>query len=254
MSLAFIILAAGKGTRMESDLAKVLHPLCGKPLVVWVLEAAYGLQPARTVAVVGHQAEKVQTEIATRFPQVEYARQTEMLGTGHAVQQVEPVLANFEGDIIVTCGDAPLISTTTFEALVNKRRALGAAAAMLYATVENPGSYGRVIRDGAGRDGETVTKIVEAKDASDEEKLCPDINAGTYCFESRALWEQLKRIDNKNKSGEYYLTDVVGLLTAAGQTVAAVQIAESEMVGINTKAELLELENQLRAGGRCGNA
>jgi UDP-N-acetylglucosamine diphosphorylase/glucosamine-1-phosphate N-acetyltransferase len=249
MSLAFIILAAGKGTRMESDLAKVLHPLCGKPLVAWVLEAAYALQPERTVAIVGHQADKVKTEIATRFKHVEYAQQAEMKGTGHAVQQAEALLQEFEGDIIVTCGDAPLISTVTFRALVEKRRALGAAAAMLYATVEVPGSYGRVIRD-----GETVTKIVEAKDANDAEKLCPDINAGTYCFESSTFWEHLNRIDSNNKSGEYYLTDVIGLLTAAGHKVAAVQIAESEMIGINTKAELLALENQLRAEGRCGNA
>lgn len=251
MELAFIILAAGKGTRMDSDLAKVLHPLCGKPLVAWVLEAANGLSPSRVVAVVGHQAARVQSEIAGRFAHVQYATQSEMLGTGHAVMQAEELLKDFEGDIIVTCGDAPLITEATFRALAQKRASLDAAAAMLYATEDNPGSYGRVILD----DGRTVVqKIVEVKDATDEEKACHTVNAGTYCFRAKDLWPFLKGIGNSNKSGEYYLTDVVGLMTEAGKTVAAVEIASREMVGVNTKTELLALEHELRAEGRCGHA
>lgn len=248
---AFIILAAGKGTRMDSDLAKVLHPLCGKPLVAWVLEAAQGLQPARIVAVVGHQAARVQSEIAPRFPHVEYATQSEMLGTGHAVMQAEAALQDFEGDIIITCGDAPLITEATFRALVEKRAALDASAAMLYATVEDAGAYGRVILDESKT---VVQKIVEFKDASDEEKACRTINAGTYCFRARDLWPFLGRIGNSNKSGEYYLTDVVGLMTEAGNMVAAVEVSPREMVGVNTKTELLALENELRAEGRCGHS
>lgn len=251
MELAFIILAAGKGTRMDSDLAKVLHPLCGKPLVAWVLEAANGLRPSRVVAVVGHQAARVQSEIKPRFPAVEYATQSEMLGTGHAVMQAEALLQNFDGDVIVTCGDAPLITEATFRALAQKREALDASAAMLYATVEESGAYGRVILDETKT---TVRKIVEFKDATDEEKACRTVNAGTYCFRARDLWPFLSRIGNSNKSGEYYLTDVVGLMTEAGNTVAAVEIAPREMVGVNTKAELLALENELRAEGRCGHA
>lgn len=236
---------------MESDLAKVLHPLCGKPLVAWVLEAAQALQPARIVAIVGHQADKVQSEINERHTNVEYAIQPEMLGTGHAVMQAEAPLKDFEGDVIITCGDAPLLSSATFRALAEKRASLDASAALLYATVPDAGSYGRVILDESST---VVTKIVEAKDASDEERACRTINAGTYCFKASELWPFLNRIGNSNKSGEYYLTDVVGLMTEAGKKVAAVEIAPREMIGVNTKAELLALETELRAEGRCGHA
>jgi len=251
MKLAFVILAAGKGTRMESDLAKVLHSLCGKPLLAWVLETARALEPQRVVAVVGHQAEAVQDAVRPNFPNTEFALQSEMLGTGHAVMQAEVLLGGFEGDIIVTCGDAPLITEATFRSLAQIRESLDASAAMVYATEENPGSYGRVILD----DSRTIVqKIVEFKDATDEEKACQTVNAGTYCFRAADLWQFLKGIGNSNKSGEYYLTDVVGLMTEAGKKVAAVEIASREMVGVNTRAELLQLETELRAEGRCGNA
>ena len=251
MNLAFIVLAAGKGTRMESDMAKVLHPLCGKPLVAWVLEAASALAPSRVVAIIGHQADRVQSEIRPRFPAVEYATQSEMLGTGHAVMQAEALLKDFDGDIIITCGDAPLITEATFRALAAKRAALDASASMLFATMPESGAYGRVILDETKT---TVRKIVEFKDASEEEKACRTVNAGTYCFRARDLWPFLSKIGNTNKSGEYYLTDVVGLMTEAGNTVAAVEIAPREMVGVNTKAELQALDTELRAEGRCGHA
>lgn len=229
---------------MESDLAKVLHPLCGRPLLAWVLETARVLQPERVVAVVGHQADAVKDAVSHNYPNTEFALQSEMLGTGHAVQMAESTLANFQGDIIVTCGDAPLITADTFRALAETRRAAGAAASMLVSTLDEPGSYGRVIRS-EGR----VSKIVEAKDASDEERACRDVNAGTYCFSSEALWKQLSRIGNSNKSGEYYLTDVIGLLTEAGETVVSVDVGEREMTGVNTKAQLGALEAELQAEG-----
>jgi UDP-N-acetylglucosamine diphosphorylase/glucosamine-1-phosphate N-acetyltransferase len=248
MKLAFVILAAGKGTRMESDLAKVLHPLCGRPLLAWVLETARVLEPQRVVAVVGHQAEAVMEAVRPNYPTTEFALQSEMLGTGHAVQQAESVLRDFDGDIIVTCGDAPLISAETFRALAQSRRDAGAAASMLVSTLDDPGSYGRVIR----QDGR-VSKIVEAKDASEEERACRDVNAGTYCFRSDALWEQLNRIDSNNKSGEFYLTDVIGLLNRAGETVVSVDVGEREMTGVNTKAQLAALEAELQAEGVGSN-
>ena len=248
---AFIILAAGKGTRMESDLAKVLHPLCGKPLVAWVIQAARELKPERIVAIAGHQSEKVREEINSRFDHIEYAIQSEMLGTGHAVMQAEDVLKDFDGSIFVTCGDAPLLSAATFQALAQERIEQNAAAALLFATVEDAGNYGRVILD---RSGARVEKIVEFKDASQDERACRTVNAGTYCFQASELWPVLKQIGNNNKSGEYYLTDVVGLLTDAGKTVAAVEVAPREMVGVNTKAELLQLERELQLEGRCDNA
>ena len=249
MNLAIIILAAGKGTRMESDLAKVLHPLCGKPLVAWVLEATHALQPQRTIVVVGHQAEAVEAAVRENSPEAEFVLQTEMLGTGHAVQQAEAVLRDFEGDIIVTCGDVPLITADTLRRLAASRQEHNAAASMLVAQIEEPGSYGRVLCEADGR----VTQIVEAKDATPEILAVQNVNAGTYCFASHALWPQLRRINNNNKSGELYLTDVVGLLTENGDRVDAVFIDEREMMGINTRAQLQSLEEQLRAEGACGH-
>lgn len=243
MSLAILVLAAGKGTRMESDLPKVLHTLRGKPLVAWVLEASRQLNPDRLIAIVGHKAELVEETIAPGFPEVEFVLQPQMLGTGHAVMQAEALLKDFEGDIVVTCGDAPLLTATTLQNLVEKRRTTGAAASMLIGDIEKPGSYGRVICDADG----TVTQITEAKDASPEVLALHTVNAGTYCFESKALWEQLSKVGNNNKSGEYYLTDVVGLLTQSGQSVTGIFIGEREMTGVNTKAELAALEEEIRA-------
>ncbi len=249
MSLALIILAAGKGTRMESDLAKVLHPLCGKPLLHWALESASQLHPDRIVVVVGHQAETVESETSRVFPHVEFALQSQMLGTGHAVQQCEATLKDFQGDILVTCGDVPLLQSSTLSQLIERRHTANAAASLLVARVDEPGSYGRVIKNEDG----IVSKIVEAKDASPTEKACRDVNAGTYCFDSAALWRELGKIENKNASGEWYLTDVVGLLTQNGERVVAVDVPEREMTGINTRAQLQSLEAELVAEGACAH-
>lgn len=240
MNLAVIVLAAGKGTRMESDLPKVLHILRGKPLVAHVLDAAQILEPSRLICVVGHRAELVETEVGRSHSQVEFVNQGEMLGTGHAVLQTQKALADFDGEILVTCGDAPLLTSATLADLVEKRRENDAAAAMLVGRLDAPGSYGRVVLDGS-----RVEKIVEAKDASSEELALPTVNAGTYCFRARDLWAQLARVGNDNKSGEYYLTDVIGLLREAGETVVGVHVCEREMTGINTKSELAALEKQL---------
>jgi bifunctional UDP-N-acetylglucosamine pyrophosphorylase / glucosamine-1-phosphate N-acetyltransferase len=173
---------------------------------------------------------------------VEFVNQGAMLGTGHAVLQCQKALENFEGEILVTCGDAPLLTGATLADLLEKRRENDAAASMLVGRLENAGSYGRVVMDGSD-----VEKIVEAKDASSEELALPTVNAGTYCFKSADLWAQLSKVGNDNKSGEYYLTDVIGLLRAAGETVVGVHVSEREMTGINTKAELAALESQLQS-------
>ena len=247
MNLAIIVLAAGKGTRMESDLAKVLHPLCGKPLVAWVLETVSALQPQRIVAVVGHQAEEVERQVSQRFPTVEFARQEPMLGTGHAVQQTQAALGDFKGDIIVIYGDTPLISEGALRQLAQKRE--GALASMMVATVEEENAYGRVLYEADGR----VRQIVEAKDATPEILALKTVNAGTYCFESAALWHYLAQISNDNRAGEYYLTDVVGLMTRDGQRVEAVFVDEREMTGINTRAQLQQLEQQLEEEARAAH-
>ena len=245
MKLAVVILAAGKGTRMQSDKAKVLHHLCGQSLVAWVLKAVQVLAPARTVVITGHQSDAVRTEISAQFPDTEFALQTEMNGTGHAVQQTQSLLGDFEGDILVTCGDVPLLTSETMQHLVEKRRETKSAAAMLIGVLDEPGAYGRVLCDEDG----TVHSIVEAKDADDETLQKRTVNAGTYCFDAQKLWPQLARLNANNAAGELYLTDVIGFLTQGGETVSGVFIAEREMTGINTKQQLEELEFGLRAEG-----
>ncbi len=241
MNLAIIVLAAGKGTRMESDLPKVLHILRGKSLLAHVLTASQKLDPDRLIAVVGHKAELVESEIKPEFPGVEFVLQAETKGTGHAVMQAQNALQNFEGDIIVTCGDAPLLTAETLFDLVEKRRQNDAAAAMLVGRLDDPARYGRVVMEQGG----LVSEIIEAKDASPEILGLQTVNAGTYCFRSADLWAQLDKIGNDNNSGEYYLTDVVGLFAKNGQKVVGILIEEREMTGINTKSELALLEKQL---------
>ena len=182
--LAVVILAAGKGTRMQSDMAKVLHPLCRKPLVAWAIEAAQTLNPERIIVIVGHQAQAVQAEIESRFSGIEFALQSQMLGTGHAVQQAEPLLRDFEGDIVVTCGDAPLLKGETLRHLVERKREQNASASMLIGRLDEPGSYGRVRCDEDG----TVHEIVEFKDADEETRALRTVNSGTYCFEASKMW------------------------------------------------------------------
>jgi len=245
--LAVVILAAGKGTRMHSDRAKVLHPLCGKPLVAWAIEAAQTLGPERIVVIVGHQASAVQAEIEARFEGVEFALQSQMLGTGHAVQQCEPLLGDFQGDIVVTCGDVPLLKGETLRRLVEKKHEANAAASMLIGRVDEPGSYGRVRCDEDG----TVHEIVEFKDADEETRALRTVNSGTYCFEASQMWPQIGMLDKDNASGELYLTDVIGFLSNAGERVAGLFISEREMTGINTQEQLEELEFVLRSEGAC---
>ena len=245
--LAVIILAAGKGTRMQSDMAKVLHPLCRKPLVVWAIEAAQTLNPERIIVIVGHQAPAVQAEIESRFSGIEFALQSQMLGTGHAVQQAEPLLRDFDGDIVVTCGDAPLLKGETLRHLVERKHEQNAAASMLIGRLDEPGSYGRVRCDEDG----TVHEIIEAKDADEATRALRTVNSGTYCFEASKMWPQIGMLDKDNASGELYLTDVIGFLTSLGERVAGIFIAEREMTGVNTKQQLEELEFMLQSEGAC---
>ncbi len=226
---------------MESDLPKVLHPLGGKPLLAHVLDAALLLHPDRLICIVGHRADLIEAQIKPGYPSTEFVNQGEMLGTGHAVRQAQSALEGFEGDIIVTCGDAPLLQGATLDDLRRKRAQSDAAAAMLVGRIDNPGSYGRVVMD----EGGLVSEIVEAKDASAETLALPTVNAGTYCFRAADLWPTLAQVGNDNKAGEYYLTDVVGLLREAGKSVVGELISEREMTGVNTKAELTELNRQL---------
>ncbi len=250
MNLAVIILAAGKGTRMESDLAKVLHPLCGKTLISHVLESVAPLHAAHTIAIVGHQAQDVQSHVEAHFPDVEFATQSPTLGTGHAVQFAQPLISDFEGDVVVMCGDAPLLKTETLRQLIGLRHQNSSSASMMVAIAGEAGSYGRVVISSSGQ----VQAIVEAKDASPEVLALQTINAGTYCFQSRTLWDGLARLKPNNAQGEYYLTDVIGFITEKGGRVEALMVSEREITGVNTRAQLLALEAELRANGECEGA
>lgn len=232
-----LILAAGQGTRMKSDLAKVLHPLCGKPLVEHVVRSAQQAGMAKIVVVVGHQADQVKS--ALKGSDVEFVLQAEQKGTGHAVMQALPIIQNFVGELLVLYGDVPLIRPGTINDLLKEHRKERNACTMLTTIIEQPGSYGRIIRD---KDG-SVSKIVEAKDATPEELAVKEINPAIYAFENQRLVEALSQLKPNNKQGEYYLTDVIGIFKGQGLKIAAQIVEDSrEVLGINTPEELAECE------------
>ncbi len=235
-----IVLAAGQGTRMKSNLYKVLHPVCGKPMVEHVIDNIKNLGADRIVTIVGHGAEKVEETLGSSS---EYALQTEQLGTAHAVQQADSLLENLEGTTIVVCGDTPLIRSTTMERLIKHHEQIGAKATILTAFADDPTGYGRIIR---GKKGE-VLRNVEHKDASEEERAVTEINTGTYCFDNQALFEALKQVKNNNAQGEYYLPDVLSILREEGALVSAYATEDfSETLGINDRVVLSEAERVMR--------
>lgn len=240
--LAVVIMAAGKGTRMKSDLAKVLHPLGGKPMLEYVVRVSEKLSPEKIVVIVGHQAASVQ-EAMKNF-NIAFALQEPQLGTGHAVMQTETALKNFDGDVIVLSGDAPLITAETLDRLLNFHRTKSAAATMLTATLSDPTGYGRVIRDATG---DHVVRIAEQKDASESEKQVLEVNSGIYVFQKALLFAALKHIRNDNMQQEFYLPDVFKIFVAEGKTVAAMPVENiNEIKGINTPEQLAEAEAALQ--------
>jgi UDP-N-acetylglucosamine diphosphorylase/glucosamine-1-phosphate N-acetyltransferase len=239
--LAIVIIAAGKGTRMRSRLAKVLHPLAGRPLLAYVLEAASSLAPQRLVVVVGHQAEAVQRVCAPYG--VTCVLQEPQLGTGHAVAQAEPVLADFSGDVLVLYGDVPLLQPATARALWDEHRRQQASVTILTARLDDPTGYGRILRDPHDR----ITGIVEERDAVEQQKAVREINSGVYCLQAAFLFPALRRVGRQNAQGEQYLTDVVAVAVAEQRRVASVTVADAqEVLGVNTHAELAHLETLLR--------
>ncbi|MDF9407056.1 bifunctional UDP-N-acetylglucosamine diphosphorylase/glucosamine-1-phosphate N-acetyltransferase GlmU [Pelotomaculum isophthalicicum JI] len=240
MNLAAVILAAGKGTRMNSKLPKVLHTVCGSAMLSCVIDAATGAGVQKTVVVAGFGADLVAREVGNK---AEVVLQAEQLGTAHALAQAGPVLKDFSGCLLVLCGDTPLIEAGTLAELVEKHRSMGVAATVLTAEMEDPAGYGRVIRDEQGR----VLKIVEQKDASGDEKLVREINTGVYCFEGAGLFDALARITPANAQGEYYLTDIIDIYAKSGLTVGAVVLKNPmELAGINDRVQLAEAEQYMR--------
>ena len=236
-----VILAAGQGTRMKSKLYKVLHPVCGKPMVEHVIDHIGSLDVERIVTVVGHGAELVKETLGEKS---EYVLQAEQLGTAHAVQQAEPILGELEGTTLVVCGDTPLIRPETMQALFAHHEAQNAKVTILTAVTETPTGYGRIIRDASGQ----VSQIVEQKDATLQQQLVKEINTGTYCFDNKALFEALKQVKNDNVQGEYYLPDVIEILQKQGEIVSAfVTDNFDETLGVNDRFALSQAEELMRA-------
>ena len=204
-NLAVVILAAGKGTRMKDpDMAKVMYPIEGKPMVAYVVELAERVGAGRVLLVVGWRKETIIGHFAGASPRITFVSQDRQMGTGHAVQQTAGALADFNGDVLVLSGDVPLLTEKTLRALLGYHRTTGAAATILTAEVAEPAGYGRIVRN----KDESVLRIVEEKDASAQEKKITEINSGIYLFEREKLFQALGVITPENAQGEYYLTDV----------------------------------------------
>lgn len=244
-----VVLAAGMGKRMNSDLPKVLHPALGKPLVHHVLDRLYPLRPERVILVVGHKEELVRASCAPRG--VRFVTQSPQLGTGHAVQVAWDEIAAAAAEagaerVLVLAGDMPLVRTETLRRLLERHEAEGNGVTFLSGTLADPSGYGRVIRDGAGR----FVKIVEEKDATAEEREVAEVNSGIYCFDRAPLEEALASLRADNTQREYYLTDTLATLRGKGLGVGIEPAThESELMGVNTPQQLAEAERQLRAAG-----
>ncbi len=244
MSIALVILAAGQGTRMNSDLPKVLHPLGGAPLVVHALKSGAALAPERTVVVTGHGGADVAKAVRNWDPEAMIVEQAEQLGTAHAVAQAKAALEGFAGDIVALYGDTPFISGETLEALAAARASHDVV--VLGFTAADPGRYGRLVTS-----GDRLEKIVEFKDAAEAERAIKLCNSGVMAADAATLFSLIDAVGNANASGEYYLTDVVGLARARGLSAGVVVCDEAETLGINTRAELVAAEARLQARMRA---
>lgn len=234
--LNILILAAGLGTRMKSDLAKVLHRLDGRPLIEHVVRTAESLHPKGIFAVVGHQADDVKSAVEGKG--IEFVLQKKQLGTGDAVNAARELLSENDSTVLVLSGDVPLIKAETLRELIAVHRLEEAACTVLTVKLENPFGYGRIVRDESG-----FQRIVEQKDASETEREIAEINSGIYCFDSKKLFDALSKVQTNNAQGEYYLTDVPRHLLDAGETVALFLHDEPvEVEGVNDRKQLAAME------------
>ncbi|PSJ43406.1 bifunctional UDP-N-acetylglucosamine diphosphorylase/glucosamine-1-phosphate N-acetyltransferase GlmU [Allosphingosinicella deserti] len=234
---AAVILAAGKGTRMKSDLHKVLHPVAGRPMLEHLLASVEGLGAARTVVVVGAGREQVEPLVARHGGEV--VVQDPQLGTAHAVLQAQAALAGFDGDVLILYGDAPLVRPSTMARMLERLRAEDAPAVVVVAfRPADPLFYGRIVADADG----TIRKMVEYKDATPEERALNLCNSGLMAARGADLWPLLSGVENDNAAGEYYLPDIVMLAAAVGRVSAAIETEADEVAGVNSRAELAELE------------
>lgn len=237
-NVATVILAAGKGSRLKSGLHKVLHPVAGRSMILHLLDQANELQPEKTVVIVGEYRDQVQAALGDG---VEYAVQEPQLGTGHAVQQAEAALAGFEGDVLILYGDVPFVAAATMRTMIERlHQADQPAVVVLGFEPADTLSYGRIIAD-----GDRIVKMVEHKDASEDERACRLCNSGLMAVRAADLFGLLARVGNDNAQGEYYLVDVVNVANADGRTCAVVVTPDPhEVEGINSRAELAQAEHR----------
>lgn len=237
-----VILAAGKGTRMKSDLVKVLHPLLGLPMLTYPIELSLnGIKAKKTIVVVGHQADRIQGKFEDF--KIDFALQQEQLGTGHAILKAIPFLHSFSGTVLILCGDVPLVKLETLRSFIDTYRENESTLSVLTAVVEKPFGYGRILRNPEG----WLERIVEEKDATEEEKLIREINTGIYCVKAPFLKEGLKEIGRENAQGEYYLTDLVEIAKGKGLRCSAHIVSDPvEVMGINTRIDLAIANEVLR--------
>jgi bifunctional UDP-N-acetylglucosamine pyrophosphorylase/glucosamine-1-phosphate N-acetyltransferase len=241
MNLAAVVLAAGIGKRMKSGVPKVLHPVLGRPMLSYVIDAVRGTSPKKIVVVLGHGRDDVKESIGQAG--VLFAEQKVQLGTGHAAGSARSALAGFKGNILILNGDFPLITSKSLNNLVKKHIDGMADVSFLTADIADPMGYGRVLRNAKGE----VESIIEDKDASPVEKKITEINSGTYCVKSGFLWEALKGVGSGNRQKEYYLTDIIGIARKKSRKVLGVLSRDgSEALGVNDRAQLSEVEALLR--------
>lgn len=234
-----LILAAGQGTRIKSDLPKVLHKVCGKEMVNHVIDTLRKADITDVNVIIGKGSELVKEKTSSRG--VSYSLQEEQLGTGHAVKCAIDFLKGKSGTVAIFCGDAPLITEETVAKLFEEHNSGNNTATLLTSILDDATGYGRIIRE-----GNEVLKIVEHKDCNEEELKVTEMNAGVYCFDIEKLLESLNKLSNNNSQGEYYLTDVIGILKSQGEKVGAVVIDFEETLGVNSRAQLAQVETILR--------
>jgi bifunctional UDP-N-acetylglucosamine pyrophosphorylase/glucosamine-1-phosphate N-acetyltransferase len=242
MSTVAVILAAGKSTRMKSDVPKVLHPVCGRLMIEYVLDSARAAGATQLIVVVGHRAELVRTALS-HHSDVRFAEQTEQKGTGHAVRMCEPLLAGHSGPVLILAGDTPLLKGTSLKALLDARATAGAACVIGTADTVNNEGLGRVVRDSSG----AFQRIVEQKDASPAERTITEINTGCYAFSTPLLLQALRKVRPDNSQAEYYLTDCPRILMDDGHPVtASCSLTIEEALGVNTRVQLAEVRHSIQ--------
>lgn len=241
-STVAVVMAAGKGTRMKSELPKVLAPVCGRPMIEHVLEAIRAAGIERIVVVIGYRGDLVR-EALTHWQGVEFVEQSPQLGTGHAVMVCRKALENHEGPVFILTGDTPLVQPSTLRAMSDEFAKARPACLLGTARKENPDGLGRVIRDAEGN----FLAIVEQRDATPEQLAVTEVNMSYYLFDSRELWHALDQVKNNNAQGEYYITDCPGILKAEGKQVRALcALTGCETLSVNTVEELAEVEAELQ--------